>query len=185
MSRIGRYVEQVLAIAGLPADHEQGEEIRAHLADLVAQKRTEGLGCDEAVAQALAEFGDAETVGLRLREVTPMRIGRRDWLLLAVGVIIAGSGLWLEQYFLTDRRLWWFDWITLVPILSGVLAYLAWRSAGCSACSRSGRRSRLWMGTTSGIRLPQACSAEAVGAVSGVRDSSASCSPRAPWRGHC
>lgn len=119
MNRVDEYVRQVLEVAGLPARHEQGEEIRAHLSDLIAARVDGGLPVNQAVQESLTEFGSAQTVGRRLREVTPLRLTGREWIVVSVAALFAGGGLWADQYWMLGDRWSWFDWLLFVPVISG------------------------------------------------------------------
>ncbi len=96
MSRIHDYIRRVMEIAGLPVDHQQGEEMTGHILDLAAQFEQEGDCPDHALDKAIEAFGAPEQVGRRLREVTPLRLEPRDCYIAAVAVAAAAVGevLW-------------------------------------------------------------------------------------------
>lgn len=119
MSGITGYVRRVAEISGLRADDERVEEIRHHLADLVAEHERAGLAAEAAVGQALTAFGPAEAVGNRLREVTPLPVNRTDWTWLAVGVLIPALLWWLQIFTSWHEP---FDWFPIVVIVGGMLA---------------------------------------------------------------
>lgn len=123
MSRIEEFVGEVLEVAGLPSDAEQGEELKAHLGDLAADHEQQGLAHEEAVDRAISEFGSPHVVGQRLREVTPLRVSRRDWILFTVGTAIVPFAYFAG---LNPARispsLHGFDWLVFLLVVGGSIA---------------------------------------------------------------
>jgi hypothetical protein len=127
MDRIERHIQQVLQVAGLPSNHEQGEELKGHITDLASAYAAEGIDESQATERALQELGKPEVLGRQLREVTPLRLPGRDWLILFAGVVLAALGQWLSNYFMWGRYTPWYDWEPLALFLAAGVALLVKR----------------------------------------------------------
>ncbi|HEY3366543.1 MAG TPA: permease prefix domain 1-containing protein [Symbiobacteriaceae bacterium] len=124
IDRIEGYLATLLSVAELPADGDKAEELRAHLTDAVAAYRQEGLSPAEATERALAAFGDAETAGRQLREVTSLPVTRRDWVLtaaLTLGITLSALAL-SGRFPASSHPLVANVWMSLVILATGWLA---------------------------------------------------------------
>lgn len=119
MNRVDAYVHRVLAVGGLPPGHEQGEELREHIRDLVAEHRQAGLSPEQAVERALEQFGEPETAGLRLREVTPLPVSAREWCWLLAGVAVTALVFWWQLLQGWGEPI---DWLPLLLVVGLTLA---------------------------------------------------------------
>lgn len=96
MDPLERYLDQVCRSIGGPRplrDHVR-QELREHLHDAAARHRAAGLSDEAAVAQALAEFGAAESVRSELEATHGHRV---------LGVVIDNALQWKER---TMRAKW-------------------------------------------------------------------------------
>src|SRR5918995_1884384 len=92
-----REFENYLALLGslLRLDHKQrgaiADELRAHLEDRLEELLARGVSHDDAVRQALAEFGDA--AGLAGQFVAISRNRKRRWLMRLATFSVAATFL--------------------------------------------------------------------------------------------
>lgn len=118
MTPIDRYLQDLGRHLPRHARADVLPEIRSHLVELAADLERDGLAPEEAEARALAQFGEARTIGRQLRAAHGL-VGWGDVVLAALPVLgITGLG-W---HFLGQHLpLWWY----LLTFGWGALA--AWR----------------------------------------------------------
>lgn len=118
MSPIDRYLHDLAHHVPRHAHAEVLSEVRSHLLELAADWRRSGLPLEEAQARAVAQFGEAQTIGRQLRAAHGL-VGWGDVLLAAMPVLaITGLG-W--HFVGQHMPLWWY----LLAFGWGALA--AWR----------------------------------------------------------
>jgi hypothetical protein len=120
MEQIERYVKEVCRGLRVPASLRQhiGEELRAHLLESVQAHVDAGMPEEEAVASALAEFGQADMVGGELKAVYGGGL---------LTLLIQGAMDWRERTMKTVWKWGFVAHVALVTVLAvGYLALVGW-----------------------------------------------------------